>query len=146
MDPQQTDKSGSSPKKMVASNFCGERCWTRYPLLKCPAVHARGKVQEMAFKGLDYGNKFFQSNEEAFGGHLRPMETGAIAPDQENPPPVHQGAPGRKQPLKRDPDRARVQGAHHMLYWHTVRSTTMPLDGKILPRWTPRGVGDAASP
>ncbi|CAJ1427639.1 unnamed protein product [Effrenium voratum] len=30
------------------------------------------KVQEMAFKGLDYGNKFFQSNEEAFGGYEHP--------------------------------------------------------------------------
>ena len=27
-----------------------------------------GKIQETSFKGLDYGNRYFQSNEEAFGG------------------------------------------------------------------------------
>eukprot|EP00913_Durusdinium_trenchii_P027099 g25430.t1 len=26
------------------------------------------KIQEQSFKGLDYGNRYFQSNEEAFGG------------------------------------------------------------------------------
>jgi hypothetical protein len=33
----------------------------------------QGKVQEQSFKGLDYGNRYFQTNEEAFGG----LATGA---------------------------------------------------------------------
>jgi len=31
-----------------------------------------GKVQEQSFKGLDYGNRYFQTNEEAFGGYEQP--------------------------------------------------------------------------
>ncbi|CAL1129966.1 unnamed protein product [Cladocopium goreaui] len=32
----------------------------------------QGKVQEQSFKGLDYGNRYFQTNEEAFGGYEQP--------------------------------------------------------------------------
>lgn len=40
------------------------QCWYGPEMFRT----CQGKVQEQSFKGLDYGNRYFQTNEEAFGG------------------------------------------------------------------------------
>ncbi|CAE7341843.1 impact-A [Symbiodinium microadriaticum] len=60
------------------------------------------KVQEQPFKGIDYGNRFFQSNEEAFGGYEHPTHVPRDPPPDKTAKYPHESAFRPTNPMKRD--------------------------------------------